>query len=187
MIFCRLQKSAILFWLQWNSIRSDTQCKSSQSHYGIIPQYSGFSSEVDWGKMKRCDAIGHSSTMYSGGMEAFLTVHSIQFKTVNLLWHAVESLSKQQKSITSLKRKCHFDEMVVLVNIHSPNPFEISWLPEGILFNWTLITIMSPSIMSPCYCMRMPWASYQIRQIVGCACAGNAGNVFPATDFKGNR
>ena len=31
------------------------------------------------------------------------------------------------------------------------------------------------------------WASYQIRKIVGCACAGNAGNVFPATDFKGNR
>ena len=31
------------------------------------------------------------------------------------------------------------------------------------------------------------WASYQIRNIAGCACAGNAGNVFPATDFKGNR
>ena len=24
-----------------------------------------------------------------------------------------------------------------------------------------------------------PWASYQIRNIAGCACAGNAGNVFP--------
>ena len=24
-----------------------------------------------------------------------------------------------------------------------------------------------------------PWASYQIRKIAGCACAGNAGNVFP--------
>ena len=29
-----------------------------------------------------------------------------------------------------------------------------------------------------------PWASFQIRKIAGCACAGN---VFPATDFKGNR
>ena len=29
------------------------------------------------------------------------------------------------------------------------------------------------------------WASYQIRKIACCACAGNAGNVFPATDFKG--
>ena len=31
------------------------------------------------------------------------------------------------------------------------------------------------------------WASYQIRKIVGCACTGNAGSVFPATDFKGDR
>ena len=30
------------------------------------------------------------------------------------------------------------------------------------------------------------WASYQIRKIADCACAGNAGNVFPATDFKWN-
>ena len=29
--------------------------------------------------------------------------------------------------------------------------------------------------------------SCQIRKSVGCACAGNAGNVFPATDFKGKR
>ena len=28
-----------------------------------------------------------------------------------------------------------------------------------------------------------PWASYQIRKIVGCAC-GNTGNIFPATDYK---
>ena len=28
------------------------------------------------------------------------------------------------------------------------------------------------------------WASYQIRKIAGCACAGNARNVFPATDLK---
>ena len=32
-----------------------------------------------------------------------------------------------------------------------------------------------------------PWASYQIRKIAGCACAGDAGNGFTATDFKGNR
>ena len=32
-----------------------------------------------------------------------------------------------------------------------------------------------------------PWASYQISKIAGCACTGNAGNVFPATDFNGNR
>ena len=29
--------------------------------------------------------------------------------------------------------------------------------------------------------LMVPWASYQTRKIVGCACTGNAGNVFPAT------
>ena len=31
-----------------------------------------------------------------------------------------------------------------------------------------------------------PWASYQMRKIAGCACAGNARNVLPTTDFKAN-
>ena len=31
---------------------------------------------------------------------------------------------------------------------------------------------------------RAPWASYQIRKIAGCACAGNAGNVFPRRRFQ---
>ena len=30
----------------------------------------------------------------------------------------------------------------------------------------------------------MSWASYQIRKIAGCACAGNAGNVFPCRRFQ---
>ena len=30
----------------------------------------------------------------------------------------------------------------------------------------------------------MPWTSYQIRKIAGCACAGNAGNVFPRRRFQ---
>ena len=30
------------------------------------------------------------------------------------------------------------------------------------------------------------WASCQIRKIAVCACAGNVGNGFPATEFKGN-
>ena len=29
-----------------------------------------------------------------------------------------------------------------------------------------------------------PWASYQIRKIAGCACARNAGNVFPRRPFQ---
>ena len=33
----------------------------------------------------------------------------------------------------------------------------------------------------------LTWASYQIRKIAGYACAGNAGIVFPATNFNKNR
>ena len=36
----------------------------------------------------------------------------------------------------------------------------------------------------PGYRTVFPWASYQIRKIAGCACAGNAGNVFPRRWFK---
>ena len=32
-------------------------------------------------------------------------------------------------------------------------------------------------------CRQTAWASYQIRKIAGCACAGNAGNVFPRRRF----
>ena len=32
--------------------------------------------------------------------------------------------------------------------------------------------------------LAIQWASYQIRKIAGCACAGNAGNVFPRRRFQ---
>ena len=48
------------------------------------------------------------------------------------------------------------------------------------------------SYMNYCFCVYVvtsktapfPWASYQIRKIVGCACAGNAGNVSPRRRFQ---
>ena len=33
-------------------------------------------------------------------------------------------------------------------------------------------------------CFELPWASYQLRKIAGCACDGNAGNVFPAIQLQ---
>ena len=45
---------------------------------------------------------------------------------------------------------------------------------------WTRLTsllLMLWCLASPGH--QRPWASCQIRNIVGCACAGNAGNVFP--------
>ena len=43
------------------------------------------------------------------------------------------------------------------------------------------------TLYNPLHVFITSWALYQIRKIAGCVCAGNAGNVFPATDFKGNR
>ena len=46
--------------------------------------------------------------------------------------------------------------------------------------SWHDMTSSSPAIS-----WRFPsWASYQIRKIVGCARAGNVGNVYPATRFQ---
>ena len=45
----------------------------------------------------------------------------------------------------------------------------------------------SCSLFTLYVCMPRCGGAYQIRKIVGCACTGNAGNVFTATDFKGNR
>ena len=41
-----------------------------------------------------------------------------------------------------------------------------------------IILISSDTILT------FKWASYQIRKIAGCACAGNAGNVFPCRRFQ---
>ena len=38
--------------------------------------------------------------------------------------------------------------------------------------------------LNPLSNITTPWASYQIRKIAGCACAGNAGNVFPRRRFQ---
>ena len=46
---------------------------------------------------------------------------------------------------------------------------------------WLLMPLL-PGLSDP----QQPWASYQIRKIAGCACAGNAGNVFPCRRFQGN-
>ena len=51
------------------------------------------------------------------------------------------------------------------------------------------LALMHKALLEP-YCpgtLASTWACCHIRKIVVCACAGNAGNVFPATDFKGNR
>ena len=64
------------------------------------------------------------------------------------------------------------------------------WIIDKISFRYTCD---STSLLQVCdlqwnwYVFFLLWASYQIRKIGGCACAGNAGNDFPATVGKRSR
>ena len=49
------------------------------------------------------------------------------------------------------------------------------------------VTKIEPLSVNMTHWVWVSWASCQIHKSASCACAGNAGNVFPATDFKGNR
>ena len=49
---------------------------------------------------------------------------------------------------------------------------------EGVSYCWHCWDRYSGTLSS------LSWASYQIRKIAGCACAGNAGNVFPRRRFQ---
>ena len=46
----------------------------------------------------------------------------------------------------------------------------------------TMRPVLSRTCMV-CLQRKQLWASYQIPKIAGCTCAGNAGNLFPATDL----
>ena len=65
---------------------------------------------------------------------------------------------------------------------------KITWSPA--CFDIRGFTVMGFGILKPVVTdtsvkrEMYPWASYQIHKIAGCACAGNAGNVFPGRRFK---
>ena len=48
------------------------------------------------------------------------------------------------------------------------------------------IPAYQPGISTDCWKFWPTWASYQMCKIESYTCAGNARNIFPATDFKGN-
>ena len=52
------------------------------------------------------------------------------------------------------------------------------WL-TSLVCKWIITDVITNARYSA-----VPWASYQIRKIAGCACAGNAGNVFPRRRFQ---
>ena len=65
----------------------------------------------------------------------------------------------------------------------SRQPFCVVWLVCQNVLKIIKVQIKLFSVFLPMFCYRY----VQICKIAGCACAGNAGNVFPAIDLKGNR
>ena len=56
---------------------------------------------------------------------------------------------------------------------------------EAVLFGQAYGTsLCGPRLVHVRLFVGLSWASYQIRKIAGCACAGNAGNVFPRRRFQ---
>ena len=53
-----------------------------------------------------------------------------------------------------------------------------------VLWNESVLTFLGICLT---HLSSIAWASYQICYIAFCTCARNAGNIFPATDFRENR
>ena len=70
--------------------------------------------------------------------------------------------------------------------------FRLSFLKITVRIGWNVIQVTTHRAIFRCrivseQCDKVtPMGSHQIRKIAGFACAGNAGNVFPAIDLKGN-
>ena len=69
--------------------------------------------------------------------------------------------------------KCHFADIFKLIFITEKMYFWVQC--QRSKFIMVQLTL---------YVWLRQWASYQIRKIAGCACAGNAGNVFPRRRFQ---
>ena len=68
--------------------------------------------------------------------------------------------------------------------LQMPFPNSFSWQFDWFECRWFLFLKVQFRRMSSSKLHK--WASCQIRNFAGCACAAYIGSVFPATDFKGN-
>ena len=101
--------------------------------------------------------------------------------------HLNKKMSKQKREAGDLRRhRAHFDAILIMLVIFCRNIIGMHKKKTGwIKFSKRFVDSMSNgAVVSDSEWLA--WASYQIRKIAGCACAGNTGNVFPTIDFKGN-
>ena len=93
---------------------------------------------------------------------------SSSMQALNHDMYVVGKLLIRQESVTDIQFNSAY---FVFVYILEYALFLISYSVSGIATLMSIYTLPPPA----------PWASYKICKIAGCACAGNAGKVFPAT------
>ena len=104
---------------------------------------------------------------------------------VSLLTHICVTQPQWINTFRPRQKGCHFaDDIFRLVSSYEKCSLLIQislrFVPNGPIDSMaTLVQIMAWHQTGD-----KPWASYQIRKIAGCACAGNAGNVFPRRRFQ---
>ena len=82
--------------------------------------------------------------------------------------------------LRNISKKFHHKWKTNLLSIHPP-------LEQGWTFDYLYLGPCSSSGVIPegvHWLFYTTWASYQIRKIAGCACAGNAGNISPRRRFQ---
>ena len=120
--------------------------------------------------MKTID-IAHSRhiAVYTGWQDSTLPIyHNIASSSFHIENTSTETISSLDTRILHFK----FLYYTTIRHLHS--------VGTSSLYLYVLVTIRTDNGL-------FPRASYQIRKIAGFACAGKAGNVFPATAFKENR
>ena len=101
-----------------------------------------------------------------------------------LLFHRNKYISRIKRLLTSIQKNCD-NHILPKTAMKSTQTLKYVYRFQYILWSYVIDGqfVRDVDVLQ----QRLQWASYQIRKIAGCACARNAGNVFPATDFKGNR
>ena len=94
-------------------------------------------------------------------------------------WPIVSNVYTEHNSITALSRAQFQNDWTIGSDIMDERDI------VGFEFKMSFGRI-SHIAQGPWAVFVKPWVSYQIRKFAGCACAGNARNVSPTTDFKGS-
>ena len=91
-------------------------------------------------------------------------------------------------SLCSIYIYCRFHAIVHVLYI-TQSGFQLIFPSNNLYICWSNVSSLRGIAFRYIYSLSQlrPWASYQIRKIVGCACVGNAWNFFPHHRLQWNR